>query len=115
MLVKEKLNRYQKGITLHTKSRKVRCLCDFPAPCLLFQFDVAIYILCLIILLNSISGIDFPDIPRILRFFEVFGRHFRDITNLIILYFIDDIIGTSLADNISCFLQNLKISPDCRS
>lgn len=37
MLVKEKLNRYQKGITLHTKSREVRCLCGFPALCLLFK------------------------------------------------------------------------------
>ena len=37
MLVKEKLNRYQKGITLHTKSREVRCLCGFPALCLLFS------------------------------------------------------------------------------
>lgn len=37
MLVKEKLNRYQKGITLHTKSREVRCLCGFPAPCLLYS------------------------------------------------------------------------------
>ena len=37
MLVKEKLNRYQKGITLHTKSREVRCLCGFPALCLLFE------------------------------------------------------------------------------
>ena len=39
MLVKEKLNRYQKGITLHTKSREVRCLCGFPAPCLLFELQ----------------------------------------------------------------------------
>lgn len=37
MLVKEKLNRYQKGITPHTKSQEVRCLCGFPAPCLLFK------------------------------------------------------------------------------
>ena len=29
--------RYQTGITPHTKSRKVRCLCGFPAPCLLFS------------------------------------------------------------------------------
>lgn len=39
MLVKEKLNRYQKGITLHTKSREVRCLCGFPALCLLFKLN----------------------------------------------------------------------------
>ena len=31
------LNRYQKGITPHFKSRKVRCLCGFPALCLLFE------------------------------------------------------------------------------
>mgnify|MGYP007056487486 CR=1 FL=1 len=31
--------RYQKGITTHTKSRKVRCLCGFPAPCLLFKLQ----------------------------------------------------------------------------
>ena len=37
MLVKEKLNRYQTGITPHTKSQEVRCLCGFPAPCLLFK------------------------------------------------------------------------------
>ena len=30
--------RYQKGITPHTKSRKIRCLCGFPAFCLLFKF-----------------------------------------------------------------------------
>lgn len=30
-------NRYQEGITTHTKSRKVRCLCGFPALCLLFK------------------------------------------------------------------------------
>lgn len=35
--------------------------------------------------------------------------------NLIFLYFIDDIIGTSLTDNISRLLQNLKISSDCCS
>ena len=51
MLVKEKLNRYQKGITLHTKSREVRCLCGFPALCLLLKLgkskDILKYI-CLI-------------------------------------------------------------------
>ena len=31
--------RYQTGITPHTKSRKVRCLCGFPAPCLLFKLN----------------------------------------------------------------------------
>ena len=30
---------YQKGITPHTKSRKVRYLCGFPAPCLLFDLQ----------------------------------------------------------------------------
>lgn len=33
MLVKEKPNRYQKGITPHIKGRKVCCLCGFPASC----------------------------------------------------------------------------------
>lgn len=31
--------RYQKGITPHLKSRKVLCLCGFPALCLLFKFN----------------------------------------------------------------------------
>ena len=31
--------RYQKGITPHIKSRKVRCLCGFPAFCLLFELN----------------------------------------------------------------------------
>ena len=31
--------RYQKGITPHVKSRKVRCLCGFPAFCLLFELN----------------------------------------------------------------------------
>ena len=29
---------YQNDITLHAKSRKARCLCGFPAFCLLFKF-----------------------------------------------------------------------------
>ena len=52
MLVKEKLNRYQKGITLHTKSREVRCLCGFPAPCLLFKLAnkiLSLYFLVLVL------------------------------------------------------------------
>lgn len=32
--------RYQKGITPHLKSRKVLCLCGFPALCLLFELDL---------------------------------------------------------------------------
>ena len=40
MLVKEKPNRYQKDITPHIKSRKVHCLCGFPAFCLLFELGV---------------------------------------------------------------------------
>ena len=31
--------RYQKGITPQQKSRKVRYLCGFPAPCLLFKLN----------------------------------------------------------------------------
>ena len=37
--------RYQKGITPHLKSRKVRCLCGFPAFCLLFELGVSFVIL----------------------------------------------------------------------
>ena len=33
------VSRYQKGITPHAKSRKVRCLCGFPALCLLFELQ----------------------------------------------------------------------------
>lgn len=32
--------RYQKGITPYTKSRKVRYLSGFPAPCLLFELNL---------------------------------------------------------------------------
>ena len=36
--------RYQKGITTHTKSRKVRYLCGFPALCLLFKLGLVVFI-----------------------------------------------------------------------
>jgi hypothetical protein len=37
--------RYQKGITPHIKSREVRCLCGFPAFCLLFELGVFFVVL----------------------------------------------------------------------
>ena len=39
------LYRYQKGITPYIKSRKVRCLCGFPAFCLSLELGVSFVIL----------------------------------------------------------------------
>ena len=42
--------RYQKGITPQQKSRKVRYLCGFPAPCLLFKLANKILLLYFLVL-----------------------------------------------------------------
>ena len=51
-------SRYQTGITPHTKSRKVRCLCGLPALCLLFKLAEFGLILVVSIWLSILSCID---------------------------------------------------------
>lgn len=70
MLVKEKLNRYQKGITLHTKSREVRCLCGFPAPCLLFKLNDCISVSTISCGFDSIKSTIFIHIIQAIFFYQ---------------------------------------------